>query len=263
MSNFIKSNGAAYSDYWDISASGYDAAVSDGEHPLAGAAMKAAFASVITPALLPIIAPANPAIPTAIAPPGPILWIGAGDAVTTTSVSINFSPPYGGGAASSYVLLYRPSGTSSWATYGSVASVGTQPLSGLQPGTSYDVSVEAANASGSGPQSGAISLSTLSGTGVGAALPGAIPWIGQGEPSTSNTISINFAPPNGGGTPTGYVIMIRVTGQASWQNYGTVTWTGWQTVGGLSPGTSYDTEVYATNATGSGQPSAVYTGSTL
>jgi Fibronectin type III domain/Glycosyl hydrolase family 26 len=263
MSNFMESNSAAYSDYWDSSASGYDATVSDGEHPLAGAALKAAFASVITPVLPPIIAPANAAVAVAIASPGPILWIGVGDAATTTSISINFSPPYGGGTPSSYTLLYRPSGTSAWATYGSVASVGTQTLSGMQPGTSYDVSVEAVNAAGSGPQSAVLSLSTLAGAGAGVALPGVIPWIGLGDVSTSNSISINFCPPNDGGTPTGYVIMIRVTGQSSWQEYGTVTWTGWQTVGGLSPGTSYDAQVYATNAAGSGQTSAVYTGSTL
>jgi hypothetical protein len=254
MSNFIKSNAAAYSNYWDASASGYDSAVSDGEHPLAGAALMASFASVVAPKLL-----------ITAAPPGPILWVGAGNASTTTTVSIDFSPPYGGGAANSYTLLYRPSGTSTWTAYGSFSNVGTQTLGGLQPGTSYDMSVEAVNGGGAGPQSQAISLSTVSGTsaGAGAAIPGMIPWIGQGEASTSNSISINFAPPNDGGTPTGYVIMIRVTGQTSWQNYGTVGWTGWQTVGNLSPGTSYDTEVYATNASGSGLPSAVYTVSTL
>jgi hypothetical protein len=383
MINFMKSNGAAYSDYWDISASGYDASVSNGEHPTAGADLKAAYAS----------APAAPLVNNpAISPPGPILWVGAGGSPTTSSVSINFSPPYGGGAADHFEILYRPSGTSSWATYGTAEVVGTQSLTGLSPGTSYDVSVmgvnaggsgpqsspialstlsaaalppaapvvpvgrvvpvalvapvtpmtpmtpvvpgvipwigqgdvsttnsisinfsptygggtpnsytilyritgssswitygsvasvgwqtlggllsgtsydvsvEAVNAGGSGPQSAVISLATLPGASPGVALPGEIPWIGQGEASTSTTISINFCPPNGGGTPTGYVILIRVSGQTTWQNYSVVTWTGWQTISGLAPGISYDTEVYATNAAGSGQPSAIYTASTL
>jgi hypothetical protein len=362
MANFMKSNAAVYSDYWDISASGYDASVSNGEHPVAGAALKAAFASAQAPTNpLPISLPTAPTVPV----PGPILWVGAGGSPTTNSLSINFSPPYGGGTPSSYTLLYRPSGTSAWITYasvtsvgwqtiaglsagtsydvsveavnaggngpqsaaitlstsssgavgvmppgiipwigqgdsstsksvsinfsppygggaatsysilyrttgssswmnyGSVSSVGWQTLSGLQAGTSYDVSVEAVNAGGNGPQSAAVTLSTLSASTSAATAPGMIPWIGQGQASTGNTISINFAPPNDGGTPTGYVIMIRVTGQSSWQTYGTVTWTGWQTIGGLAAGTSYDTEVYATNAAGSGPVSAAYTDSTL
>jgi hypothetical protein len=354
MSNFMASNGAVYSDYWDINASGYNARVSDGEHPVAGAALKAAFAAV-PPASSPTVMPppgpilwvgaAETPTPTSVSvnfsppygggapshfvilyrtsgtsswstygtaqcvgtqslcglkpgtsydvsvmavnaggsgpqsapislstlappppaaqPPGPILWVGVGGSATATSLSINFSPPYGGGAPSSYTILFRKTGSSSWATYGSVASVGCQTLGKLQSGTSYNVSVEAVNAAGSGPQSAFLSLSTLSGASSAAALPGVIPWIGQGQASTNNTISINFCPPNVGGAPTGYVIMIRISGQSAWQKYGVVTWTGWQTLGGLVQGTSYDTEVYATNAAGSGQPSAVYTDSTL
>jgi len=358
MSNFLKSNGAAYSDYWDINASGYDACVSNGEHPVAGAALKAAFGSVGALAAAPVttsgVAPPGPILwvgvggastansisinfsppygggaPTAytilfrpsgtstwetygtvqsvgwqtlsglnpgtsydvsveavnsggsgpqsapialstqppgsasVTPPGVIPWIGQGDSSTASTISINFAPPYGGGAASSYTILYRTTGSQSWKTYGSVKTVGWQTLSGLQPATSYDVSVEAVNAGGNGPQSATVALSTVSSGTSSQTLPGMVPWIGQGQASTSSTISINFAPPNNGGTPTGYVIMLRVTGQVSWQTYGTVTWTGWQTIGGLSPGTSYDTEVYATNAAGSGQVSGVYTDSTL
>jgi predicted RNA-binding protein with TRAM domain len=204
---------------------------------------------------------ANPAASVTV--PGIIPWIGEGASPTGQSVSINFSPTYGGGAPSSYSILYRITGSSSWMTYGSVSSVGWQTLSRLQPGTSYDVSIEAVNAGGSGPQSAVFTQSTLSTGSASSMPPGMIPWIGQGQASTGNTISINFAPPNDGGTPTGYVIMIRVTGQAAWQTYGTVTWTGWQTIGGLSAGTSYDTQVYATNAAGSGLVSGAYTDSTL
>lgn len=358
MSNFLKTNGAVYSDYWDISASGYDASVSNGEHPVAGAALKAAFGIANSPATSPVatssIAPPgailwigvgdkptpnsvsinfsppygggapstfnilyrpsgtgtwstygsvksvgwqtvgglNPGTSydvsveavnaggsgpqsalitlstqssgaTSIPPPGIIPWIGQGGASTTSSISINFSPPYGGGTASSYTILYRTTGSQSWATYGSVKSIGWQTLSGLQPATSYDVSMEAVNAGGSGPQSATLTLSTISSGTTSAAPPGMIPWIGQGQGSTGTTISINFAPPNDGGTPTSYVIMIRVTGQTSWQTYGIVTWTGWQTISGLSPGTSYDTEVYARNAAGNGMVSGIYTDSTL
>jgi hypothetical protein len=255
MSNFLKSNGAAYSDYWDINASGYDASVSNGEHPIAGAALKAAFATTALPVTAPVTT-------SGMAPPGPILWIGVGGSSTTSSVSINFSPPYGGGAPSSYTILYRPSGTSSWAIYGSVQSVGWQTLSGLNPGKSYDVSVEAVNAGGNGPQSAAITLSTQSGA-VTTIPPGVIPWIGQGDASTSNSISINFAPTYGGGTPSSYSILYRTTGSTSWMTYGSVASVGWQTLSSLQPSTSYDVSVEAVNAGGNGPQSAFFTLSTL
>jgi hypothetical protein len=58
------------------------------------------------------------------------------------------------------------------------------------------------------------------------------------------------------------VVQFRITGQTAWTTYGTVTWIGWQTISNLAPSTSYDVRVYATNASGSGLPSATYTEST-
>jgi hypothetical protein len=246
MCNFMNSNDAAYSDYWDINASGYDAAVSDGEHPVAGAALRAAFG-------------ASAAIPA----PGPILWIGMGASPTSTSLSINFSPPYGGGAPQYFQLLYRVTGQTAWTNSGTATSVGWQSFTGLQSAKSYDLAVKAVNAGGSGALSPVLTQSTLTAAGSATQVPGEIPWIGVGDVSTYSSISINFCPPNDGGTPTAYVIMYRVTGQTAWKKYGTVTWTGWQTLAGLASGTSYDTQVYATNSAGQGLPSAVCTDSTL
>ena len=264
MVNFMASNGAAYSDYWDSNASGYDASVSNGEHPIAGAALKSAFASAALPVLIPItVLPPPPAIASAISVPGPVLWVGVGGSPTATSLSINFSPAFGGGAPNFYSILFRRSGSNSWATYGTATGAGWQTLSGLQPGTSYDVGVEGVNAGGSGPQSAALTLSTLSANVPTAVVPGIIPWAGQGDASTGSSISINFAPPYGGGSPTSFTLLYRVTGSSSWISYGSVSSVGWQTLSGLQPGTSYDVSVEAVNAGGSGPQSATVTLSTM
>ena len=244
MCQFIKANGATYSDYWDINASGYNASVSDYEHPLAGAALKAAFG-------------------LAIAVPGQVPWIGAGDLPTVSSVSVNFASPYEGGAVTDFVILYRPSGTSAWSPCVPVRVNGWQSITGLSAGTSYDVCVYAENSGGKGVASAIVTLTTLGAPTAAIKIPGQIPWIGAGQASTSTSVSINFAPPNDGGVPLTYVIMYRVSGAGGWTKFGNVGWTGWQTVAPLSPATSYDFEVYASNGAGSGLPSSVYTVSTL
>jgi len=264
MASFMAANNAAYSNYWDINASGYDAIVSDGEHPNAGAALKLAFASIVLP-------------------PGPIPTISAGNASTATSVSFSFSAPYTGGAVESYVLQYRITGQSTWTNYGTVTWIGWQTLTGLTPGTSYDVQVYAANAGGNGAPSSVFTVATRPGasaapviapvtvpvtppaaaTGALPAVPGPIPTIGSGDVSTAASVSFSFAAPYSGGPVAYYGIQYRITGQSAWTNYGTVTWIGWQSLTGLTPGTSYDVQVYAANAGGTGTPSSVFTVATL
>lgn len=256
MANFLKANNAAYSDYWDYADAVYDSRVSNGEHPGAGAALVAAFgASVAT----------GPALP------GQIPLLSAGAASTPSSVSISFAAPNGGGAPTAYVIRTRITGQSTWTTSGTVTWIGWQTIDGLAQGTSYDIEVFATNASGSGAPSAPFTIST---TGLAPTptpslvlvasgpLPGPIPPIGPGAPSTPTSVSISFAAPFSGGQATAYMIRFRPSGQGAWSNYGTVTWIGWQTLNGLMPGTSYDVDVYATNAAGSGSPSAPFTTAT-
>jgi hypothetical protein len=154
------------------------------------------------------------------------------------------------------------SGQSTWLTYGTVTWIGWHTLSGLAPGTSYNVRVYAIGAGGSGLPSGSLTLSTLAAAAAAAQPPGPVPYVGAGAPATSTTLSISFPAPYSGGAVSSYVILYRKTGQSTWLTYGTVSWIGWQTLTGLSPGTSYDVEVYAENSAGSGAPSPVYTAST-
>ena len=259
MANFLKANNAVYSDYWDYADSVYDSRVSNGEHPSAGAALIAAFGLTGAPA--------------ASALPGQIPPIGPGGAPTANSVSISFAAPNGGGTPLAYVIQTRPTGQSIWTTSSTVTWIGWQTISGLSPGTSYDVQVYATNAGGSGLASAPYTTATsgLAPTptptppptlALSGPLPGPIPPIGPGGASTPTSVSISFAAPFSGGVPTAYVIRVRPTGQSAWTTSGTVTWIGWQTINGLTPGTSYDTEVYATNASGSGLPSAPFTTAT-
>jgi hypothetical protein len=241
VAHFLTANRALYSDYWDYSDSVYDSAVSDGEHPHAGAALKAAFGATEAASSLLV--------------PGQVPPLSAGGPATAGSVSISFAAPLSGGPAAAYVIQDRVTGQSAWTTSATVTWVGWQTLAGLAPGTSYDVEVYATNASGSGVASAVFSVRTTGQAGASAPtpvpmlLPGPIPAIGAGGPPTASSVSISFAAPYAGGPVAAYVIQWRVRGTADWANNETVTWIGWQTLAGLVAGTSYDVEVYATNGT--------------
>ncbi len=260
IANFLKTNRAAYSNYWDYSDSVYDSEVSDGEHPSAGSALKAAFGPNVAAGALVLL------------PPGGVPPLGIGGAPTVDSISISFAAPETGGPAAAYVIQDRVTGTSAWTTNATVTWVGWQTLSGLAPGTPYDVQVYATNPAGSGPPSAAFSLATvgqspsptplptqLPATLPTMPLPGPIPYLGIGGPSTATSVSVSFSAPYTGGAPSSYVIQDRVSGTGAWSTNATVTWIGWQTLAGLAPGTSYDVQVFATNAAGNGPPSGIFT----
>ncbi len=63
MANFLESSGAAYSDYWDFHAPDYDASVSDGQHPLTGAALRERFGPAAYRSSGPQAAPGTPSLP--------------------------------------------------------------------------------------------------------------------------------------------------------------------------------------------------------
>ena len=88
-------------------------------------------------------APAQPAPPTV-----------ATVAATPTSLSVNWTaPPNTGPAITAYNLRYRKSSEVSWTSATYADSAVSTTLTGLSPGTSYEVQVLAKNSEGDGPWS--------------------------------------------------------------------------------------------------------------
>lgn len=80
--------------------------------------------------------------------------------ITTTSITLSWTPPATGGAPSSYTVQYRITGTSTWTTATSSAIQTSYAINGLTPGTSYDFEAFAVNGGGPGPVSANVTAST-------------------------------------------------------------------------------------------------------
>ena len=152
--------------------------------------------------------------------------------ITSTTATASWA------AASGTVASYQYSVNSgAWTSVGTALTVN---LTGLAPGTSYTVQVEAVNASGSGTASSA-GFTTLP------SLPGS-----PGAPSfssiTSTTATASWAAATG--TVASYQYSIN---SGAWISVGTALTVN---LTGLAPGTSYTVQVKAVNASGSGAASA-------
>ena len=77
---------------------------------------------------------------------------------------------------------------------------------------------------------------------------------------TYNSVALSWSIPVLGGTPTGYVIQYRVTGQTAWTTQSAAVAS--SILYGLTPGTQYDVEVLAYNAGGFGQSSVIVNSTT-
>lgn len=93
------------------------------------------------------------------------------------------------------------------------------------------------------------------------AVPGQITGLAASGASTSS-ISLSWSAPASGGTPASYTVQYRMSGTTAWTtSSGSIIGTS-DTVGSLTAGTTYDFQVFATNAGGAGVPSAIVTAST-
>lgn len=191
--------------------------------------------------------------PSSLAAPAQVSGVVPGT-VSANSITLNWtalSP-----APASYTVQYRPTGTSGWWTAPSVTGTSCA-VTGLLAGTSYDLTVSGVNSAGTGPAS-SIVTATTSGT---LSVPGQVAAVTVGSP-TANGLTISWSAPGSGGTVANYTIQYRVSGTTSWLVLASGLTTTTFAATGLLAATSYDFEVTAVNAGGSGPPSGVATAST-
>jgi Fibronectin type III domain len=94
------------------------------------------------------------------------------------------------------------------------------------------------------------------------ALPGQVTGLSAGSPTTSS-IALAWSVPGSGGGASSYTVQYRVSGGSAWTIFAFGLSTTTEIVTGLAAGTTYDFQVSAVNATGSGQASAVTSASTV
>jgi hypothetical protein len=90
--------------------------------------------------------------------PGQVTGLAAG-ATTQTSIALTWSAP-GGGAASSYTVQYRISGTTTWTSASASVTTTAFTVTGLTAATAYDFEVFAVDAAGAGTASAVLTAST-------------------------------------------------------------------------------------------------------
>ncbi|MFI5425996.1 fibronectin type III domain-containing protein [Aeromicrobium sp. UC242_57] len=141
-----------------------------------------------------------------------------------------------------YNVRYSSDGGTSWTTK-KLGTATSRTLTGLTNGTEYEVQVAAFNSSAIGAYTASekVTPRTVPGAPTGLALK-----------PLHNSIKASWtAPADGGSAITGYRVRISEDAGESWttQDVGTATS---RTLTGLTDGTSYDVQVAAVNAEGTG-----------
>jgi hypothetical protein len=188
--------------------------------------------------------PVPPVVPTAPT-------IGAASAIPAQA-TVTFDPPAnnGGSAVTRYTVTAADETTPANGGQTARGSASPVTVTGLHGGDTYTFTVVATNAVGTGPASSASNAVTLP------AVPGA-PVIGTATAGNAQA-SVSFTPPagNGGSAVTSYTVT-AADGTTSANGGQTATGTASPiTVTGLTNGDRYTVTVTATNAAGTGPPSA-------
>jgi hypothetical protein len=196
--------------------------------------------------------------PSASPVPGAVTGLTA-SAPTYFSISLSWSAPTTGGAATGYVVQYRQTNVGgTWFTLSS--SVTNATISGLSASTEYDIEVIATNAAGSGVATGILNVTTAAAPVV---APGQVTGLTVSN-ATASTMALSWSAPASGGTPASYTVLYRQTtvGGAFSTLASSITSLS-ITASGLAASTGYDFEVYAVNSAGNGPASSIATGMTL
>jgi Domain of unknown function (DUF4082)/Fibronectin type III domain/Bacterial Ig domain len=189
------------------------------------------------------------------APSAPPAAPGQVTGVTATagasSANVSWSAPSSGDAPSSYVVTPYIGATAQTAkTITGFPPATTTTVTGLTPGTSYNFTVQATNATGSGP----VSAASNSVTPTGASVPSAPTAVTASARSQSALVSWTAPLNNGGSAITNYRItpFIGSTAQTPTTVSSSATSA---TVSSLTNGTSYTFTVAAINNVGTGAAS--------
>lgn len=191
-----------------------------------------AFASAVTST--PMTTPSQPSAPTVTRGNG--------------QLSVSWTAPSNGGSSiTDYIVEVKVSTDSSWTTLNDGVGTGTSTtITSLTNGTAYNVRISAVNSVGT-------STASSAGTGTPSTTAGLVLSLGA-TPGNVQVVLVWTAPEsNGGAAITDYIVQYRTTGAGSWSTFndGTRSSTG-ATVTGLTNGTSYDFQVAAVNAAGTG-----------
>jgi hypothetical protein len=179
---------------------------------------------------------------------------------TAATITVSWQSPSSGGALVSYVVQFRPTGTTSWGSSAPVLSATTYELTALQPATSYDIAVFAQNTSGTGATS--LILTAVTASSAQTTLPSQVSGL-VATPTSASAIQLNWSVQTGISAATSFTIQYRVTGSTIWAfSVAGVTGTG-DTISGLSAATSYDFSIIGVNSAGTGSAFATVTAATL
>ncbi len=177
--------------------------------------------------------------------PGQVTGLAIGT-VTSNSLALSWTAPSSGGAATSYTINYRVTGTSPWLSASTSATSYT--VTGLNASTGYDFEVFSVNAAGSATPSAIVTASTspaspnAPNTPTGVAI-GAV---------TSSSIAVSWTAPAidvTHGAASTYTVQWRTTGSTAWTQQIGVSGASF-TLNDLSAATQFDIQVQAVNSAG-------------
>ncbi len=112
---------------------------------------------------------------------------------------------------------------------------------------------------------GTVVFASLAGStsgGTSPTVPGQVTGLSTSNPA-AGSITLNWTAPSSGGAVSSYTVQYRVTGNATWSFFATTVTDTTASVAGLAAATTYDFQVYAVNAGGSGPASSVVSASTI
>lgn len=182
--------------------------------------------------------------------PGPITLFVA-SSITATAISLSWIAPTTGTPPFTYQAQISLAGTPPiWTNIGAPTQVAAATATNLVPNTAYQFQVITTNGVGTNI-SASIGASTL------AVLPGPVTGLAVSGTPTQTSISLTWVTPATGSPPLTYQVVSRSpTGSGLFTPAAAVTGALSQTITGLTPGTSYDFETFATNSAGTGAASA-------